>query len=675
MQCDPSHRPGASRARVDYQRGIGYHQQIRILGAVRLTFPRNLVLLTSLLLVPLALQAADPQEYAVDFAGTGNGALDDTLRATSELDSLRDSAPVSPFGLVARARGDVDRLKTVMESYGYYESVVTIKIDGRALAEGGIADSLVAVPKGQRAKIELNFSLGPLYHLRNVRIDGDFPESAKEFLPLKTGEPAVASTVLAAGARLLTTLQEQGHAFARVDPPVATQDEREPVLDISFQVMTGPKVNIGAISLIGLKRMRTKAVNRRLSVHTGQQFSPRAIEQARHDLLALGPFGSVTVKVGASPDAEGRVPLTFQFTERQLHAVSVNAGYSSDLGTSGGVTWTDRNLFGGAEQLTLSANIINLGGGTATTGLGYDTSAKLTVPDFWGRRDQTLVASVGAVKQSLQAYDQKAVTSGVVVARKLSSVWSASAGVTTANEEITQVRVSLHYTLLAVPVTLTYDSTHLASPLDDPTHGMRNSLSVQPTHAFGNSGSSFVVTQLKASAYVDLSHLIGEDGGRTVLASRVLGGLAQGAGQLSLPPDQRFYGGGSGTIRGYAYQQVGPKFPGTNNDIPIGGTEIAALSLELRQRIKGNFGTAFFIDGGRVSAGLKQLPPAYAAPIKAMSTITTSEPVSEGFRIGYGTGIRYFTPIGPIRFDVALPTKRGPGDDAFEVYIGLGQAF
>ena len=116
--------------------------------------------------------------------------------------------------------------------------------------------------------------------------------------------------------------------------------------------------------------------------------------------------------------------------------------------------------------------------------------------------------------------------------------------------------------------------------------------------------------------------------------------------------------------------------PCPNDGNPIGGTAIVAGTVEFRQRFAGNFGGAVFIDGGQVSASLKPLP--------------------NDIRVGMGLGIRYYTPIGPIRFDVAVPTQRRTGryytstdpktglplatqreksDDAFEIYIGLGQAF
>src|ERR1700682_1025118 len=123
---------------------------LRILGAMRSSIPGIFALILMLCAFPRA-HAADPQTYRVDISSTGDKAMDDTLRATSELVALRATAPVSPFGLIARARGETDRLKTVLESYGYYQSKVTIKIDGMALNDPGLAEALSALPKGTDA--------------------------------------------------------------------------------------------------------------------------------------------------------------------------------------------------------------------------------------------------------------------------------------------------------------------------------------------------------------------------------------------------------------------------------------------------------------------------------------------------------------------------------------------
>ena len=624
-------------------------------------------------------QAADPQPYRVDMASVGDGNIDATVKATSDLLTLRGTAPVSPFGLIARARSDVDRLTTALQSFGYYQCGVGIKINGTLVNNPGLADILTALPKGSDAQVAISFTLGPLYHIGSIDIDGDLPEGVRSTLGLTTGEAAVASEVLAGGARLQTALQERGYAFAKVDPPVAYESATAPVLDLRFHVVVGSKANIGEVRIEGLKRVHESLLRARLLLHTGDPYSPSAIEKARHDLLGLGVFSQVSLQIGSAVDDTGGVPVTFKVRERSRHAITLGAAYSSDLGGSATVTWTDRNVFGNAEQLTVKASANDLGG-SDTTGLGYNTSVTYLMQDF-GRRDQSLQFMVGALKQSLQAYDQTARTSGVTLIRKISTSWTASVGGTTTDEQVVQNLVTYNYTLLALPLNVSFDSTRLASPLDDPRRGIRVSLTVTPTLALGHPNATFVISQLKTSGYFDLDHLLPIGPGRTVLAASALAGLAQGAGETSLPPDQRFYAGGSGTIRGYTYQSVGPKFPegGPAENLPTGGTSIEAGSLELRQRFGANFGAAIFVDAGRVSANLRAVPGEVLTPAAPGKPPVMAIP--EGLRIGAGVGLRYYTPIGPIRLDVAVPVnatasdRQVPGYGSFQVYIGLGQAY
>ena len=232
---------------------------------------------------------------------------------------------------------------------------------------------------------------------------------------------------------------------------------------------------------------------------------------------------------------------------------------------------------------------------------------------------------------------------------------------------------NFYYTLISLPVTAKYDSTALANPLSDPLHGVRATLSLAPTESLGHPNATFVIFQASAATYLDLARFDWTAPGRSVIALRGLIAEAHGAGQFSLPPDQRFYGGGSATVRGYKYQSVGPTFPNpvappptaTNphpavpappsQPIPTGGTDLVAAGIEFRQRFGANFGAAAFVDAGKVS--------------------TDPTPFQGRPSVGYGAGMRYYTPIGPIRLDIALPVRRLPGGDALEVYVGLGQAF
>ena len=125
-----------------------------------------------------------------------------------------------------------------------------------------------------------------------------------------------------------------------------------------------------------------------------------------------------------------------------------------------------------------------------------------------------------------------------------------------------------------------------------------------------------------------------------MLALRGLIGDAEGADQFDLPPDQRFYAGGSATVRGYNYQSVGPQFPDSNNR--RAAPRSLAGTVEFRQRIFDSFGAAVFVDAGQVAANG---PPVHR----------------HSWRVGAGVGARYYTSIGPIRLDVAVPLNQQPG--------------
>jgi translocation and assembly module TamA len=387
-----------------------------------------------------------------------------------------------------------------------------------------------------------------------------------------------------------------------------------------------------------------------MRLHAGELYQPSKIEAARRDLASLPVFSSVGVEAGHEIAADGRIPIIFTFRERPRHVVAFTGAYSSDLGGSVKATWSNRNLFGNAEQLNLSVAGSDIGG-TATTGLGYDFAAQFVKPDFLSR-GQSLEFDLGILKQNLIAYDQKAIIASGFLHRPLWRLWTGSLGLSSTWEQIRQEGINRGYTLLALPLALDYDSTGRTDPLQDPTHGIRASLLATPTESFGPHNSAFAILQASASTYLDASRFLHERSAYSVIAFRGLIGDVIGATQFQLPPDQRFYAGGSATVRGFKYQSIGPLFA---DGTPIGGTAIDTGTIEIRQRLFGNFGAAAFVDAGQVSA--------------------RNEPFLGTLRIGTGAGLRYYTPIGPIRLDVGVPVNRPPGGDAFEIYIGLGQAF
>ena len=591
-----------------------------------------------------ASRGADPQPYSVAIAPTGQAEVDRALHDASTLLALRQKAPVGPFALVTRAREDANRFKTVLESYGYYKGAVDIRIAGRPLDDPALVDALEAAPAGAAVPVSVAIERGPLFHLRNVTIQGALPPDIRAKVGIKPGDPAVAANILAVQPRLLDALQEQGHAFAKVSPPNAVAYPDANVLDVSYTVEAGPRVDIGPIAFQGLQYVNPSYVRRLMQLHPGELYRPSEIEKARQDLASLDVFSSVQARAADRLDDQGLLPVTFVFTEAPRHVVNLGASYATDLGLAVNASWTHRNLFGNGENLTLSAAATELGG-TDARQPGYNVGAQFQIPN-WLQRDQTLQFNVNAFKQYLETYEQTAYTAGVTLTRKLTEHITGTVGLALENEKIIQEDVTSYYTLASLPITLKFDNT---DNLFEPTRGFRAAATVTPTESLGgqSGNATFVTMQASGSTYIDLS-----GDGRSIVALRALIGSIQGASQFQLPPDLRFYAGGSATVRGYKYQWISPHFP---DGIPEGGTAIDAGTIEFRQRIGAKFGAVAFVDAGQVSA--------------------RSAPFGGPLEVGAGVGIRYFTGFGPIRVDFAVPLKHLQGNDSFEFYIGLGEAF
>jgi len=588
--------------------------------------------------------AADPQPYSVEIAPTGSSAVDDTLAQSAQLVTLADSVPVPPFALIERARSDVPRMQTVLDSFGYYLNTVSIAINGHTLSDPELPGYLDSVPAEKSVTVSVAIEKGPLFHLGEVTIVGEVPEADRRTLGIASGDPAVAANVLAARSRLLTALQEDGFALATVDEPEAIADDQKNQLNVSFKVSAGPQVDIGDITFKGLTDVHEDFVRGALTVKTGDRYSPSKIEKARQAVLALGVFQGVSVRAGEHVDANGRIPLVFDLQERKRHALAVTAAYSTDLGVELSTTWSHRNLFGYGEQLNLTA--AGMGLGSATTGLSYNLSAQFLKPLFL-RPDQTLEFDAATFKQDLDAYSQRAETFASYLRRKFGTEWIASAGLSFSHDDVTQEGTNRLYKLVGLPLTTAFDGTGVTGALEDPAHGLRASFAATPTKSFGASDLLFFVLQGQASTYYDF----GTDA-RSVLALRGLAGSIIGGSNLSLPPDQRLYLGGSATVRGFAYQSIGPQFP---DGRPQGAKSVDAGTIEFRQRIGENWGGAAFVDAGQANAN--------GPPFQGL------------IRVGAGVGARYYTPIGPVRLDVAVPVTKIRGGDSFEIYIGLGQAF
>ena len=220
--------------------------------------------------------------YSVTLKPTGNKTLDSALHDSSSLISLQDKAPVGGFALVERARQDVDRFQTVLQSYGYYAGKTDLTIAGHPISDPNLPDIVGQLPAQPKAEIAANFTLGTQFHLGQVSIKGSVPADARDKLGLAAGAPAVAADVLAARDRLLNAIRDDGYPMAKVDLPPVTLRPADNAIDVAFDAETGPRADLGPIHIDGLQAMHEDFVRRRLLIHQGEQFSPpRSTQRGR----------------------------------------------------------------------------------------------------------------------------------------------------------------------------------------------------------------------------------------------------------------------------------------------------------------------------------------------------------------------------------------------------------
>lgn len=633
--------------------------------------------------------------YQTIIEPTGQKTVDDGMAAVSQLVALGRTHDVEPYALAGRIRADYDRLQGALRSRGYYDGRIIVTVtglpDGKAIdgLDPLLAPKLARSREGQKLTLHIHASLGPIFSVGRIlflplltgqkEADGQVstkaqkeeqPEVKPEFVltaeektvfGIKPGDHAVAADILAAQGRLLTLMQEEGYALASLSTPQAIVHKQVREIDVRFHADRGSKVAIGNISITGLHHVREDYVRNRLILREGQLYQPSAIEAARVDVNRRGLFSSVQVRnqpplqklpkgISAPGNVHDDMPLSFDFVEGKRYNISGNAGYSTDLGGRAGISWLDRNLMGRGESLRLSAMATGLGG-TAQQGQGYDILADFNKPDFM-QRDRILNLHAEAIKQLFYSYHQTAWFSRAGFSQPLTRRWTGGVAASIEQERIRQFGSTSDYFIIALPLQVHYDSTDKKTPIESATRGIRVHLGVTPSESMEHRNEFFLIMSGQISGYMDLAQFgIGRKKENSILALRGSVGSIQGATTWKLPPDQRLYAGGPATIRGYRYQGVGPQ----HGKYAIGGTSMDAATIELRQRLYHDIGMALFSDAGQVGRN--------------------SLPGHGKLRVGYGGGLRYFTPIGPVRVDVAFPTKRVPRGDRWELYIGLGETF
>lgn len=613
-------------------------------------------------------------------AGEGFAKRADVVERFAGLSALRalDDDDDNLAQLTRRARSDRELILRILRIYGYYDAEVYQTLGG---IERGGGQAAPAGPAGQDARgsapaspeqaaedrqrrrqvdlsrVVVRFDVipGPLYSLARIEL-GDIAAKGADAAPLreafalKPGDPVDTDRILEETADLAAALGETGYAFSKIGDPELVIDHAPRTGDLSVPVASGGKYRFGQVNSALPRFLSSRHLERISRFDAGDTFKKSDVDDLRQAVLATGLVSSVTVtpREVSAPTAgtPGTVDIDVALTEAPLRTIAGLVGFSSREGFRVEGSWEHRNFFPPEGMLRVRGVA---GTQEQLAGVTYRRNNFL-------KRDQVLTADLYAQNLNRPAFDARTLSLTGSIERQTTLIfqkpWVYSAGfeiLATSEIDAAAARAGLPrdtYFIGAIPLRAGYDGS---DDLLDPTRGFRVGLRLSPELSVqGGDRSTYVRAQFDASGYRQFGDSI-------IGAARVRLGTIQGTEITSIAPSRRFYAGGGGSVRGYGFQQIGPR--DTVGD-PSGGRSLTEFSLEARIRtglMGGALSVVPFVDAGAVDE--------------------TTTPSFDEIKVGVGIGIRYQTNFGPIRIDVGTPLNPSPGDSRIGVYVALGQAF
>jgi outer membrane protein assembly complex protein YaeT len=530
-------------------------------------------------------------------------------------------------------RTDLDRLRRLYRSHGYYHARIA-----HDLELSGKGDELVAVvyvEEGPPVLVEdatVAFSGAPLPAAEHDRLlDG---------LPLARGKVFEEDAYGRVVTYLRTYYREHGFARVRVRKR-ADLDVVHDRASVAYEVESGPRCVFGDVRVSGTHEVEPAVVRREIAFAPGDPFRQSLIERTRSNLAALSLFRTIRIEEDKSRDA--RVEIRVRVIEAPRHEVRLGVGYDTEEELRGLAGWRDYDFLGGARQLGFTARASFLRRTIAADFLqphfpGHDERVRLIVSEDQ-EDEETYTNDRTRLMPRIEWQPRPGLTGYAFYRLEYDSL----SGVNTAVEQLLPQLVPPAGVLSGLGFGVDWSSL---DDLLDPTRGWAASASVEPVGGFLGGDFSFVRVQGEGRRYqplvADLSAAV-----RCHLAAEQPTGSSR-----DVPLFERLYAGGIGSVRGYERRHVGLLI---DND-PVGGRSLIEASAELRHPITEKLGAATFVDAGQVSLASFDFPVG-------------------DLRYGVGVGLRYRSPVGPLRVDLGFPLERPRGDASWQIHLSIGQAF
>lgn len=543
-------------------------------------------------------------------------------------------APQSRAEARRRARQAGEDVIAVLRAEGYYAHTVE-------------PDVLAGDPPRAVVKV----SPGPVFVIADPRIawSGSPPDEgtrqrAAAAMRLTEGGPGRSADVVGAEGRVVAQVSKLGYADAVAEPREVIVDHADNTVRPSFRIAAGQLVHLDGIEVVTKGRTNPAWIGHLAPWRSGDVYDPEDVAELERRIRDTGVYDSISVSLAGrdKATAEGLRPVVVTLSDRKSRTIELGAGFSNTEGAGVDARWIRYNRLKRADTTTYSLRFAKL---------EQRLGAELALP-HWRRPQQTLKMNGAVYRNDTDAYNETGASVSVDLTKRRQTTAYRTFGVSLDLSQ-TKEQVNRNGSVagrklnLATVAGLAAYAWDFSDDILDPTRGWRLETRGEPTHVFGDTALPYLKLTAQGSVYVPFNRAAS-----TVLGGRVKLGAILGGGIPDVPAARRFYAGGGGSVRGYAYQAIGPRLA---DNTPQGGVSLVETSLELRQKIVGRWSGVAFIDAGAIG--------------------THETPQREDFRAGAGLGVRYDLGFGPIRADFAMPLGRRSGDPAFQIYLSIGQSF
>lgn len=566
----------------------------------------------------LAAQINESRSYRAVVEGTPEE-LQGKLGLISELLKAQRDYPTAA-ALRRAARRDADAFTNALRAAGYY---------------AGTADfTLTPAEDGARPRVVFTLTPGIRFTITEYEIlyqdEAEGRPAAFADTDFKTNGAADGASLRNAQEAFLTYLWNNGYPTAEIVTRRAIADFETGETSAVFVFRSGPKAQFGAPQIRGVEKTDPAFIRRMKTWEEGEEFERAKMTAFYNRINRTGIFASVDVKPGPL-DEDGKAPIIVELEERRQRTIGAGVSYSTAEGPGGRVFFEHRNIFGHGERGRLEFR-----------GSEIEQSANVGLTRPMPRIDGEAFGNAAFLNETTDAFRARSLELGGGLSKRwMNDKLETRGGLALETSNVRNNGEEERTYFVSAPLSVLWNSE---DDLLDPKKGFRASWSVTPYAG----SDTFTQSELSTRGRV---HIGSND--VVTLAARAALGATFGSSFNDLPLNKRFYAGGGGSVRGFGFQEAGPL--DADND-PIGGRSRIEGAVEARVKVIKNLQLAAFVDAGSVST--KSIPD-----------------FTDEYFVGYGGGVRYMTPIGPIRADIAFPADKRETDSDFQIYIALGQPF